>query len=126
MKLSNITHLPPPSLVVSIVTSILATGFLIVGLSEVISPQGWDGSYGVALTSGEGFSFVRAVGARNIGLSLIALFAALTGMRAALASVFFAIALIAAMDFYIVSSAVGLEHAIKYAVFILLMAGIAL
>ena len=118
--------LPAPTLSVRLITILLATGFLFLGGSEVVSPSGWDARYGVPLRSEHGLSFVQALGARNMALSLIAIFAALTGMRAALATVFAAISFIAAMDFYIVSTAVGTEHALKHALFVVIMACVSL
>jgi hypothetical protein len=118
------TNLPAPSLSARIITIVVAIAWLTIGVLEVISPKGWDATFGIPLKSEDGLSFVRAVGTRNIALSLIAIFAALTGMRGALAAVFAAIALIAALDFYVVSTAVGAAHALKHAFFVLLMAGI--
>jgi hypothetical protein len=80
----------------------------------------------VPLRSEHGLAFVQALGARNMALSLIAIFAALAGMRAALTSVFAAISFVAAMDFYIVSTAIGTEHALKHAFFVVIMACVSL
>lgn len=126
MNLFTLKELPSPSMLSRIVASILALGFLVVGISEFLSPTGWDLSFGVPLTGGSGLSYIQALGARNTGLSLLALFTAITGMRAALASVFLIISLIAAMDFCTVSMAVGAELALKHAMFVVLMAAISI
>ncbi|MFZ0486275.1 MAG: DUF4267 domain-containing protein [Arenicellales bacterium] len=91
---------------------------------KVISPKGWDVTFGMPLKSEDGLSFVRAIGTQNIAIGLIAIFAAITGMRGALAAVFAAIALIAALDFYMVNAAAGVAHALKHAIFVLVMTGI--
>jgi len=70
MKLSLFAQLPPPSWSVRVITIILARRFLAVGTSEILAPAGWDASYGIPLASDDGLSFVQAVGARNIAISL--------------------------------------------------------
>ncbi len=122
---AKVTDQTSPSRPARIITIVVAVAWLAIGVAELISPHGWDASYGVTLSHDDGFTFVRAVGARNIALSLIALFFALRGMRTALAAVFAAIAVIAAMDFATVSNAVGAGHAIKHACFVAVMAGVA-
>jgi len=79
MNLSAFAALPALSRSARILTSLLAIGFPALGIREVVSPWGWDASFGVPLTGKEGLSFVRAVAARNAALSSIALFAAATG-----------------------------------------------
>ena len=122
---TKVTDRTTPSRPARIITIVAAVAWLAIGVAELISPHGWDASYGVTLTHDDGLTFVRAVGARNIAISLIALFFALRGMRTALAAVFAAIAVIAAMDFATVSNAVGAGHAIKHACFVVITAGIA-
>lgn len=126
MRVAKWADLPTPSLSARIITVVVAIAWLFIGVSEVISPKGWDASYGVPLTGEGGLPYVRAVGARNIVISLLVVFFVFSGMRAALAAVFVGIALVAAMDFYTVSTAVGAGHAVKHAVFVLVMASIAL
>lgn len=120
-----LTNMPPPSLSARITTAVLATGFLTLGIIEIVTPQSLGDGYGVHITSADGLSLLSAVGARNIALSLIALFAVIAGLRAALAAVFATIAVVAALDFYIVSTASGSGAALKHAVFVVLMTVIA-
>jgi len=122
--LKRFTNLKSPSLSARIITITVALAWLSIGILEVLSPAGWDATFGIPLTSSDDLYFVQAVGARNIAISLIAIFAALTGMRGALVAVFAGIALIASLDFYVVSSAMGAMHALKHAFFVLLMSGI--
>lgn len=124
MNVELFTHLPVPSMSARIVTLVVAMVWLTIGVLEVVSPKGWDVTFGMPLKSADGLSFVQAVGTRNIAISLIAIFAAVSGMRGTLSAVFAAIALIAALDFYVVSTAAGVTHALKHAVFVLVMAGI--
>jgi Domain of unknown function (DUF4267) len=66
------------------------------------------------------------VGARNTAISLLALLAAFTGARLMLASIFTSIAMVAGLDFIIVSGAAGTGAAIKHAAFTVIIAGISL
>lgn len=118
--------MPPPTLSARIIATVLATGFLALGVVEIVTPQSLGDGYGVHIVGQDGLALLSAVGARNIALSLIALFAGFAGLRAALAAVFGAIAVVAALDFYIVSTASGTEMALKHAVFVVLMLAIAL
>lgn len=117
---------PPPSLSARIIAGLLATGFLTLGVIEIVRPESLGDGYGVHIDGQDGLSLLSAVGARNIALSLIALFATFAGLRATLAAVSGSIAIVAALDFHIVSAASGQETAIKHAVFVVLLTAIAL
>lgn len=117
--------LPPPALSARIIAGVLAAAFLLLGVAEIVSPQSLGDGYGVRIANPEGLSLLSAVGARNIALSLIALFSVFAGLRATLAAVFAAIAIVAALDFYIVINASGIESAAKHAGFVVLMSAIA-
>lgn len=125
MNFTMLSQLPAPSLSARVITIIVAMAWLTIGALEVISPIGWDARFGVPLKGQDGLSFVQAIGGRNLAISIVIIFAAVTGMRATLAALFAAIAIIAAIDFYIVSSAVGVAHALKHAIFVLIMSCIA-
>ena len=125
MNITMWSQLPVPSLSARVIAIIIAIAWLTIGVLEVFSPTGWDARLGIPLKGQDGLSFVQAIGGRNFAISLVIIFAAVSCMRAILSALFFAIAIIAAIDFYIVSSAVGAAHAIKHAFFVLLMSCIA-
>lgn len=126
MNLHALSQLPAPTMAARTVTIIIAIVWLAVGLWEVISPIGWDVKFGVPLKGHDGLSFVQAVGARNFVISLLVIFASVTGMRATLAALMASIAIMAAIDFYIVSSAVSMVHALKHALFVVIMTSISI
>ncbi|MBB4956077.1 hypothetical protein H4S14_004121 [Agrobacterium vitis] len=126
MKLEPNSNSLPPSMGARIVSALVALGWLYIGASEILSPTGWDAIYGVPLAGADGLSFVQSVGARNTAISLITIYAAVRALRSTLAILFAGIALIAAFDFYIVSSAVGPAAGIKHAIFVVVMAAISL
>lgn len=114
-----------PSMALRFIAAALGLAFLSIGLREVFSPAGWDASYGVALAGSDGLDFVRAVGARNVGLSLVALAAAALGARSVMVCAYAATCVIAILDFGIVSAASGPDRAVKHAVFIVAMGALA-
>ena len=90
--------------------------FFGIGLRALLSPEGASAGYGVSINSGEGLAFVRAFGARNVGLSLVALALIVLDMRAGLAAVFFASAVIAVCDLIIVAGQAGAPAAAQHLV----------
>jgi len=99
--------------------------FLGLGLRALLAPTGAATSFGVPLASGDGLAFVRASGARNIGLSLVALALIVLDVRRGLAAVFCAAALIAALDFSIVATHIGALGAVKHLGYLVGLAGFA-
>src|SRR5690242_12244535 len=89
------------------VAGLAAAIFFALGLRALLAPAGAAISFGVPVESSDGLAFVQAFGARNIGLSLVALALIALDMRRGLAVVFFAAALIAALDFSIVAAHAG-------------------
>ena len=105
------------------IAALAALLFLGLGLRALLAPIAAATSFGVPLASGDGLAFVRAFGARNIGLSLVALALIALDKRRALAAVFCAAALIAALDFSIVATQAGALHAVKHLVYVVVLSG---
>lgn len=108
------------------IATLAALLFLALGLRALLSPTAAAASFGVPLTSGDCLAFVQAFGARNIGLSLVAL--AMIGLdeRRGLAAVFCTAALIAALDFSIVTARAGALHAVKHLAYLVSLSGFGL
>ena len=88
--------------------------FFGLGMRALLAPEGAAATFGIPLDGGAGLAFVRAFGARNVGLSLVALALIALDLRRGLAAVFFASALIAVLDFSIVAGQAGTLHAAKH------------
>ena len=111
----------PPSMLLRVLAVLASLSFMRAGVMEIVAPAGWDATFGVPLKGADGLAFVQAVGARNIGISLIAILGAIAGNRGVVFLTFAAIAIIAACDFYIVRSA-GLTTAyIKHGTFVVVL-----
>ena len=91
-----------------------AAAFLGLGLLAYFLPLTSAGVYGVPLAGDANTAFVRAMGARNIGLSLLAIILIYLDLRAGLAALLIFAGLIAALDATIVSDAVSLIKALKH------------
>lgn len=105
------------------IAALAALAFFGLGLRALLAPTAAAASFGVPLASGDGLAFVRAFGARNIGLSLVALALIALDKRRGLAAVFCAAAVIAALDFAIVATQVGALHAVKHLVYVVGLSG---
>ena len=105
------------------IAALAALAFLGLGLRALLAPTAAAASFGVPLASGDGLAFVRAFGARNIGLSLVALALIALDKRRGLAAVFCAAALIAALDFSIVATRAGALPAAKHLVYVVALSG---
>jgi hypothetical protein len=100
--------------------------FLGLGLRALLAPIGAAAFFGVPLAGGDGLAFVQVFGARNIGLSLVALALIFLDARLGLAAVFFAAALIAGIDFSVVASHAGAPHAVKHLAYVVGLAAFGL
>ncbi len=100
------------------VAAFAALVFLGLGLRALLEPAGAAAFFGVPLSGGDGLAFVRVFGARNVGLSVVALALILLDARLGLAALFFAAALIAGLDFSIVASQAGAPRAAKHLVYV--------
>lgn len=105
------------------IATLAALLFFGLGLRALVAPTAAAASFGVPLLSGDGLAFVRAFGARNIGLSLVALALIALDKRRGLAAVFCAAALIAALDFAIVATQAGASHAVKHLAYVVGLSG---
>jgi hypothetical protein len=88
--------------------------FLGLGLRALLAPSGAAAFFGVPVDGGDGLAFVQVFGARNIGLSLVALALIFLDARLGLAVVFFVAALISGIDFSVVASHTGTARAVKH------------
>jgi Domain of unknown function (DUF4267) len=95
--------------------------FLALGLRALLTPAGAAASFGLPVPDTDGLSFVRAFGARNIGLSLLALALIFLDLRIGLAVLFLASGVIAGLDAWIVSSSAGVSRARKHFVYIIVL-----
>ena len=100
--------------------------FFALGMRALLAPAGAAGFFGVPLDGGDGLAFVRVFGARNIGLSLVALAMIALDVRLGLAAVFLAAALIAGLDFSVVASYAGAPRAAKHLGYVVALAGFGL
>jgi len=88
-----------------------------------LAPAGAAAFFGLPVANGDGLAFVQVFGARNVGLSLVALALLALDMRLGLAVVFLAAALISGLDFSIVATHAGPLKAAKHLVYFVGLAG---
>ena len=97
---------------------IAALVFLVLGLRALLAPVGAASFFGLPVPDVKGLAFVRAFGARNIGLSLLALALIVLDLRMGLAVLFLAAGTISGLDAWIVTSNAGIVYAIKHFVYL--------
>lgn len=108
------------------ITAVLAAGlFAAIGLRCLIAPSSGARFFGVPVIDAGGESFVRAMGARNLGLALTAAALIANGIRVGLAGLVAAAAIMAALDALIVLRAAGLAKAAKHIAYVPLFAAFA-
>ena len=108
------------------IAALAALIFLALGVRALLAPAGAAAFFGLPVESADGLAFVRAFGARNIGLSLLALTLLALDMRLGLAALFFAAAVIAGLDFSIVATYVGALPALKHLGYVAALSGFGL
>jgi hypothetical protein len=101
------------------IATLAAVAFFLLGVRALVAPAGAAASFGVPLDGGSGLVFVQAFGARNVGLSLVALASIALDARRGLAVVFLAAAVVAGLDFTIVATHGGASTAIKHLGYVL-------
>lgn len=127
MKFKRFEAFPIASVPSRIVAVLLTLPYFYIGVKEVISPAGLDSSFGIPLTHSDGLHYLSVVGARNIVLSLLAMFFSIFGLRVPMVALFIGLACMAAMDCFLVSAVSGISgEAVKHAVFVLSMSGMAI
>jgi hypothetical protein len=94
--------------------ALAAMGFMALGLRALVAPATAAASFGVPVDGAAGLAFVQAFGARNVGLSVVALTLIVLDLRLGLAALFFAAALIAGVDFSIVATHQSVLKAAKH------------
>ena len=104
----------PLTLPMSVAAVLAAVLFGAIGLRCLLAPVGGALFFGVPVVDRGGESFVRAMGARNLGLALTAGALIALGQRAGLASLIAAAAVMAMLDAGIVLRAAGLTSAAKH------------
>lgn len=92
--------------------AIAGVGFLSLGLTGLVAPRIAGALFGAEPNGA--LAFVRAMGARNIGISLLALILLALDQRLSLVALSASAALIALLDFWIVSRATNFTKAIKH------------
>lgn len=120
---NDTTRLLPLNTASTWITALAALIFLGLGVRALLAPAGASAFFGVPVDSPDGLAFVRAFGARNIGLSLIALALLALDMRLGLAALFFAAALIAGLDFSIVATNAGTLRGLKHLGYVVALSG---
>ena len=116
----------PLSAVSTWIAGLAALAFLGIGLRAVLAPAGAAASFGLPVPLPEGLAFVQVFGARNVGLSLLALALLVLDVRLGLAAVFLAAALIAGLDAWIVTIHAGVAQAIKHFAYVGSLSGFGL
>jgi len=102
--------------------ALAAIAFLALGVRALVAPAAAAASFGVPVDRGDGLAFVQAFGARNVGLSLVALASIALDLRLGLAALFFAAAVIAGVDFSIVATHEGVSNAAKHVGYVVALA----
>ena len=125
--MTNLTIRALPLTAVSTwIAGLAALAFFAIGLRAVLTPTGAAASFGLPVPSPEGLAFVQAFGARNVGLSLLALALLVLDVRVGVAGVFLAAALIAGLDAWVVTTYAGVTHATKYFAYVVGLTGFGL
>ncbi|MEI8359497.1 MAG: hypothetical protein RL698_1407 [Pseudomonadota bacterium] len=114
MSIDHAIRLLPLGAASTWLAALAALVFLGLGLRALLDPGGASAFFGVPVAGEDGLAFVRVYGARNVGISLVALALIALDMRLGLAAVLFAAALIAGLDFAVVASHSGALRAAKH------------
>ena len=109
----------------TIVLGAAALVFFLLGLRGVLQPNAAAQTFGLIVGAPEDNAFMQAVGARNIGMSLLALGLLIRDLRSALVQLLGAACLISGLDFLIVSGEAGFAKAAKHLVYLLALFGLA-
>jgi hypothetical protein len=124
MDISTLTaSLTPGTKVAAGIAALLFAG---IGARCLLAPAGGARFFGAPVTGADGLAFVQAMGARNIVLSLTAFGLILFDLRAGLAVLVAAAALMAALDAMIVRGAAGLAKAAKHIAYVPIFTAFAL
>lgn len=99
--------------------------FLALGLRALLTPVRAASSFGLFVPDANGLSFVQVFGARNIGLSFLALALIILDIRLGLAVLFLAAGVIAGLDAWIVTSNAGVSRALKHFAYVAGLIGFA-
>lgn len=102
----------PPAAIYAVLAA--AAVFAAMGARAVAGPRGASAFFGVAVQDRPGLAFVRAMGGRNLALSLTAAVLALTGSRVGVAALLTGAALAAMVDAFAVLRAAGPKAARKH------------
>jgi len=109
----------PWSAVSTWIAILAALVFLALGMRALLAPAGAASFFGLPVPDANGLSFVQVFGARNIGLSLLALTLIILDIRMGLAVLFLAAGVIAGLDAWIVTSNAGIPYAIKHFIYVI-------
>lgn len=125
MKNNRLMHLAPPTILMRIVAIALACVWLGLGIVEQISPEGFTSMYGLEIAGEAGLTYVRGIGARNIALASSIIAVSIIGIRAAMIILAFSLSLMSAIEFFITLSVAGPMAGIRFVVFTIVLALIA-
>lgn len=121
---NRINGLAPPTLPMRLVAIALACVWLVIGIREQISPEGYTTIYGLEVAGAAGLSYVRGIGARNIALSTAVIAISALGNRVAMIVLAACLALMSGIEIFIATEAVGVQGGIKYVVITAVLCGI--
>lgn len=96
------------------IAAVATVVFFGLGMRAFLDPAGASSFFGIPVTDPSGLAFVQVYGARNMGLSLVALALLVLDVRRGVAAVFLAAALIAGLDFTVVATQSGALRAAKH------------
>jgi hypothetical protein len=123
----SVTRDLPYTAVTTWILMLAACAFLVIGLRALLAPSAAAAFYGLPPAQNlDGRAFVRAFGARNIGLSLLALGLVFLDARRGIAVVLGAAALIALIDAWIVVTHADLIRAAKHVGYVVALGGFAI
>ncbi len=109
---------------IAIVLGLAATTFLLLGLRTYLMPENAAPYYGVATTAPEAMVFVKAYGARNIAISLMAFLLLVLDQRRALAGLLFLTAGVAGLDALVMFGYSGLSGSAKHLAYVAVLLGL--
>ena len=110
----------------SIVLALASIAFLVLGLRTFFFPEAAAAFYGAPTAAPEALIFVKAYGARNIGISLLAMALLWLDAWLGVAMLLAAAALIAALDASIMWGHAGFGGALKHLIYVGVLSGLSI
>lgn len=85
-------------------SALVVLGLVAIGVAALVAPRVSSFQYGIVMDDPRALAFVRAMGVRDLVLGVVLALLALEQAREALAGAMFAVALIAVIDFAVVTA----------------------